>query len=132
MIRLLVDMNLAPRWVGELGSLGIGAVHWSSVGAADATDREIFSWASANGCVVLTCDLDFTDLLAMTGAASPSVMLLRTRDIRANSLAKRVATVLREHAGALEQGALITVDETKSRIKTLPLRAKAIRRRTDG
>ena len=39
-MRLLVDMNLSPFWVPFLTAQGYQAVHWSTVGAANAPDRE--------------------------------------------------------------------------------------------
>ena len=40
-MKLLLDMNLAPRWVGFLQEHGFEAVHWSSVGDAKASDAAI-------------------------------------------------------------------------------------------
>jgi predicted nuclease of predicted toxin-antitoxin system len=52
-MKLLVDMNLSPRWVG-LTKAGFEAVHWSNVGAANASDTEIMRYASTHDYVVLT------------------------------------------------------------------------------
>jgi predicted nuclease of predicted toxin-antitoxin system len=43
-MKLLVDMNLSPGWVTFLSAAGFEAVHWSAVGAADASDHELLSW----------------------------------------------------------------------------------------
>lgn len=126
MIRVLIDMNLAPRWAKELGARGIDSVHWSSIGAHDADDRDLFAWAASNARVILTCDLDFTRLLALSAATGPSVVLLRARDTSVGSFGGRVAAILQEHADVLARGALIVVDETASRIQILPLRAKIL------
>ena len=58
-MKLLVDMNLSPRWIPFLLDAGCEAVHWSTVGKADATDSEIMTFAAANDYIVLTNDLDF-------------------------------------------------------------------------
>ena len=47
-MKLLVDMNLSPRWVGVLADAGIEAVHWSTLGASSAPDSEIMAFAAAN------------------------------------------------------------------------------------
>jgi predicted nuclease of predicted toxin-antitoxin system len=57
-VKFLIDMNLPPRWVGVLGAEGIDAVHWSTVGAANAADAEIMCFARVKEFVVLTRDLD--------------------------------------------------------------------------
>jgi predicted nuclease of predicted toxin-antitoxin system len=40
-MRLLVDMNLTPRWVQELGAAGHEALHWSVAGPAAASDPAV-------------------------------------------------------------------------------------------
>jgi predicted nuclease of predicted toxin-antitoxin system len=56
-MKLLVDMNLSPRWVKTLLEAGIESSHWSSLGPANASDTEIMAFARTNGYVVLTHDL---------------------------------------------------------------------------
>jgi predicted nuclease of predicted toxin-antitoxin system len=70
-MKLLVDRNLSPRWVPFLLDAAHEAVHWSTVGKADATDSEIMAFAAANDCVILTNDLDFAAILASTHHKSP-------------------------------------------------------------
>ncbi|HEX3697972.1 MAG TPA: DUF5615 family PIN-like protein [Polyangia bacterium] len=48
-MKLLLDMNLPPRWVQFLATKGIEAVHWSAVGDARATDATIMRWAEERG-----------------------------------------------------------------------------------
>ena len=62
-MKLLVDMNLSPRWISFLCDAGWEATHWSTVGKADASDSEIMTFAAANDYVVLTNDLDFAAIL---------------------------------------------------------------------
>jgi predicted nuclease of predicted toxin-antitoxin system len=45
MIKILIDMNLSPKWVNVFTAEGWEAVHWSEVGAVDARDRVILKWA---------------------------------------------------------------------------------------
>jgi predicted nuclease of predicted toxin-antitoxin system len=44
-MKLLIDMNLSPDWVSVLKDKNIKAIHWSQVGANDAPDSEIFTYA---------------------------------------------------------------------------------------
>lgn len=46
-MKLLIDMNLSPTWVEFLGSAGIEAAHWASVGERDALDTDIMAYAAA-------------------------------------------------------------------------------------
>jgi predicted nuclease of predicted toxin-antitoxin system len=65
-MKLLLDMNLAPRWVPYLKAAGFETHHWSMVGRADASDEEIMAYAARLGLIVLTHDLDFSAILAAT------------------------------------------------------------------
>lgn len=82
-------------------------------------------WARANGYVVFTHDLDFGTLLAATHARGPSVIQVRTQDIMPQSLGSRLVQILRQYESALESGALITVEESKSRVRVLPFASVA-------
>ena len=52
-MKLLIDMNLSPRWVRTLAATGVEAEHWSSLGETNATDASIMTFARANGYVVV-------------------------------------------------------------------------------
>ncbi len=120
-MRLLVDMNLSPQWVNLLGSVGIEAAHWSTLGAPNAPDSEIMAFAGANGYVVLPHDLDFSAILAATHGEKPSVVQIRAADLSLGAIGKRVVSAILQVAGELEWGALITVDPNRTRLRILPL-----------
>jgi len=78
-------------------------------------------WARRNGHVVFTHDLDFGTLLALTKATAPSVIQVRTQDVMPAALEAMIASLLRTYEGVLAAGALIVVDEARSRVRVLPL-----------
>ena len=117
-------MNLSPRWVDLLAGAGIEAVHWSSVGPANAPDSAIMAYAGANDCVVLTHDLDFGAILAATHGEKPSVVQIRAEDVSPDATGAKVITALRQMRDELEQGALITVDSNRTRLRVLPLQPR--------
>jgi predicted nuclease of predicted toxin-antitoxin system len=121
-IKLLVDMNLSPDWVPVLVRQGWPAVHWSTVGDPRATDRTIMDWAVANGHVVFTHDLDFGTALALAHATGPSVLQVRSQDVLPDHMEGLVVAALRQHKADLASGALVVVDESKSRVRILPIR----------
>ena len=123
-MKLVVDVNLPPKWVEFLATRGIEAVHWSQVGDLRATDSTIMKWARDEGYIVLTSDLDFSALLATSGAAGPSVLQVRTQDVFPEALGAQVVRVLLEQADALESGAIITIDEIAARVRILPIRRR--------
>lgn len=123
-MKLIVDMNLSPRWVAMLADAGIKAAHWSTLGANNATDSEIMTYASANNYVVLTHDLDFSAILAATHGEKPSVVQIRADDVSPDVIGKQIITALRQMESELELGALLTVDPNRTRLRLLPLQSK--------
>jgi predicted nuclease of predicted toxin-antitoxin system len=124
-VKLLVDMNLSPRWVALLIHAGIEAVHWSVLGAANAPDTEIMTYARSNGYVVLTHDLDFSSILAATHGLKPSVVQIRAEDLGLAAIGPQVIAAINQMTAELELGALITVDPIRTRLSMLPLQFKS-------
>jgi predicted nuclease of predicted toxin-antitoxin system len=121
-VKIVVDMNLSPSWIGRLAQHGFEAIHWSSVAAPTARDDEILSWARVNGFVLLTHDLDFSAILAATSDAAPSVVQLRMQDLLSERALEAVVTAVNAHAEDIELGALLSIDESGARVRILPLR----------
>ena len=120
-VNVLIDMNLSPDWVPVLQRHGWPAVHWSTVGDPRADDSAIVAWALANGHVVFTHDLDFGTMLALTHATGPSVLQVRAQDVLPDHLEGVVIAALRQHDCDLASGALVVVDESKCRVRVLPI-----------
>lgn len=122
---LLLDMNLAPRWVEPLRGAGYEAVHWSAVGDAKATGVELMAFTRMHDYVVLTHDIDFGDILAATGGMAPSVVQIRGDDLTPERIAGSVLCALEQCRDALAQGALVSVDLDRHRLRMLPLATAA-------
>jgi predicted nuclease of predicted toxin-antitoxin system len=48
MTKILIDMNLSPKWINLFDAEGWEAVHWSKIGDFGATDKVIMKWAKDN------------------------------------------------------------------------------------
>jgi predicted nuclease of predicted toxin-antitoxin system len=121
-MKLLVDMNLPPRWVVLLAESGIEAAHWSTLGAFDAADADIMSYARLGGYVALTHDLDFSAILAATNGDKPSVVQIRADDVSPDRIGKPVIAALRQMSVELNEGALLAIEPKRARLRLLPLR----------
>ncbi len=121
-MKILIDMNLSPDWVDAFAAQVIESVHWSTVGDARAEDEELMRWARDRNYIVFTHDLDFGMILALTQAESPSVIQVRAQDVLSSHLANTVVAVLQQNEMVLEQGALVVLDESRARVRILPLR----------
>lgn len=119
-MKFLVDMNLAPAWCDVLRGAG-WEVHWSLVGAPDATDAEIMSRARSDDYIVFTHDLDFGAILASAGSGKPSVVQIRAQDVTPAALGQTVLRLLHEHRSPLERGAIVTIDVERARVRILPI-----------
>jgi predicted nuclease of predicted toxin-antitoxin system len=120
-MKLLIDMNLSPVWVRFLADSGFDSVHWSSIGPSAAPDTQIMDYASANGLVVFTHDLDFGALLAKRQTRQPSVLQIRAQDVLPAAIGEIVVRALQTSRAHLAVGALVTVDPNRSRIRLLPI-----------
>ncbi len=121
-MKILIDMNLSPKWVDIFGAEGWEAVHWSKIGEFDAEDHVIMKWALDHGFLVFTHDLDFGSILAATSAAAPSVIQVRTQNVMPESIGVIVVDAIKKFSGILSGGALISIDHNKARARLLPLR----------
>ena len=120
-MKILIDMNLSPRWVSVLLAAGHEADHWSSIGEPDASDHQILAYAKSKGYIIFTHDLDFGTILASAKADCPSVIQIRSQNVAPEHLGILVLSALEQFKVHLEDGALVTVDENKSRARILPL-----------
>jgi len=123
-MKLIVDMNLSPRWIEVLRIASVETVHWSSIGPNYAPDAEIMAFAASHGYVVLTHDLDFGSMLAATRDDKPSVVQIRADDLNPDVIGVKVIAALRQMETELQEGALITIEPNRTRVKVLPFRSQ--------
>lgn len=109
-MKILIDMNLPPRWATFFAAHGISATHWSVEGDMKAPDSEILRWARERNCVVRTQN------------AGPSVIQVRTQDVTPEAIGSLVLTALEKHREALDRGALLSIQGQTSRIRVLPIK----------
>jgi predicted nuclease of predicted toxin-antitoxin system len=81
-------------------------------------------WARQHDHIVFTHDMDFAALLAVTGAAGPSVLQVRAQDVLPDTIGRDVVRVLTMRAEAFAAGAIVTIDKVKSRVRVLPIRRR--------
>jgi len=120
-MKILVDMNLSPRWVEFLTAAGFECSHWSRIGQIDAPDAELMRWAAEHDHVVLTSDLDFGAILAATKERGPSVLQLRSDLLTPEAMGSAVLSALKQTEAELKNGALVSLDAVRARLRVLPL-----------
>lgn len=124
-MKFLVDNALSPQVAAELGQAGHDAAHVRDYGLQAADDDLIFERAAAEDRVIVSADTDFGTLLALREAARPSLILFRWPALRRPPDQVRVILEnLPNIQDYLEQGSVIVIEETRLRLRTLPIHKK--------
>jgi predicted nuclease of predicted toxin-antitoxin system len=118
---LLLDQGLPRSTTLRLQALGVDAEHVGECGLATADDRTILGYARERDHIVVTLDADFHTHLALSRAVAPSVIRIRIEGLKAEELAALLVHVLNECRDDLARGAVISVTETRIRLRRLPL-----------
>ena len=121
-MKFLADMGVSMTTVIALRQLGHDVTHLREQGLICMEDRDIVAKASAEGRIVLTFDLDFGEIMALSKTANPSVILFRMRNQTPKAVTPRLGQVLHECQTHLDQGAFITVEDSGYRVRRLPIR----------
>ncbi|MBI2088268.1 MAG: DUF5615 family PIN-like protein [Deltaproteobacteria bacterium] len=119
-MRLLADMGVDVRVVHWLRSQGHNATHLRDEGLQRSPNGEIFKKAVAESRVILTFDLDFGEILALSKGPKAGVILFRLRNTRTPHVIQRLASVLSDCVEPLERGAVVIVQESRHRVREFP------------
>ena len=120
-MRFLADMGVSKRVVSWLRAQGHDVVHLSDRGLHRLPDQKIFELAGEESRTVLTFDLDFGEIVAMSRSRAISVILFRLNNTRSSFVIDRLESALRDDHVVLEAGAIITVEDARHRVRPLPI-----------
>ncbi len=120
-MKFLADMAISRSTVGWLRDHGYDALHVRDVGMQRADDEVILAKARDEQRVLLTLDLDFGYLMAVSGAALPSVIIFRLGNETAEVVTQRLEVALECCEEDLLSGAIVTVDDDTIRVRQLPI-----------
>ena len=119
-MKFLADMGVALRIVEWLRSEGHDVVHLRDEGLQRMPNGEIFEKAVSAGRAILTFDLDFGEIIALSGRRQVSVILFRLHNTRTPHVIDRLRKVLMDSAQALERGVVVVVEESRHRTRRFP------------
>lgn len=122
-LEFLADMNISPLTVEQLRQQGWNIIRVSEIMKSNSKDKEVLAYARDNNRVLITQDLDFSMLLAVGGYSKPSVINLRLEKAHPDYVTTRIMEVVSAMAKELEEGVVISVDETSARYRNLPITA---------
>ena len=121
-MRFLADMGVSLTTVEALRAARHDAVHLRDEGLIRLPDPEIAAKAVAESRIVLTCDLDFGDILATARSEAPSVIIFRLRNQTPAAVNPRLFRVIERSEAELTSGAVVIVEDEGFRIRRLPIR----------
>lgn len=119
-MRFLADMGVSQGVVDWLRETGHDVWHLRERGLQRLPDVDVFRRAAEERRIVLTFDLDFSEIAALSDRLV-SVIVFRLVNARSTNVKRRLGAVLAADDGALESGAVVTVEEGRVRVRRLPI-----------
>jgi predicted nuclease of predicted toxin-antitoxin system len=121
-MRFLVDQCLSADLAVALSAARHDVLHVRELGMQRAADQEVLDAARRDDRVLISADTDFGTILAQTAAAGPSLVVFRrTTSRRPAQQAALLLANLDEIAEALDEGSVVVIEETRIRVRRLPI-----------
>lgn len=120
-MKFLIDMPLSPglaNWLQQQGHDAVHALHRSLDRAADAMILEI---AQREQRIIITADLDYPRLLALSRADGPGLILFRGGDYSEQESLDRLARVLEVISQEELPRSVVVIDKERIRRRWLPI-----------
>ncbi len=120
-MRFIADMGVSWRVVEWLRANAHDAIHLREQQLHRLPDGNIFTKAAHEQRIILTWDLDFTEIVSLSKTQLVSAVVFRLLNTRSDNVIRRLARVLAESTRELEEGAIISVEDSRHRIRLLPI-----------
>lgn len=121
-MRFLIDQCISPRLADWLMTSGHDAIHVRLLRLSRASDEEVFALAIQQDRIIVTSDLDFSRVLALSGRDRPGLILFRAGNVTDEQMLHLTAFVLSKVPEDQIVRSVVVVDEYALRVAPLPLR----------
>jgi predicted nuclease of predicted toxin-antitoxin system len=113
-LKVLLDTCLTPKAKTELESAGHDSV-WAGDWPEDPGDEDVLNRARREGRVLVRLDKDFGELAVLRGLSHSGIV--RLVNFRAAEQGRVCLQILAKHASELAQGAIITAEADRIRVR---------------
>ncbi|MBW1716320.1 MAG: DUF5615 family PIN-like protein [Deltaproteobacteria bacterium] len=120
-MKILADIHISPITVHFLQDLGYDAIRVNEILPWNSSDKKIVETAKKERRVIITQDLDFSEIISLTGKKAPSLISLRLSSSRIEYVNKRLEEVLPKIEYDIEKGSIIVVEDSRIRVRSLPV-----------
>jgi predicted nuclease of predicted toxin-antitoxin system len=124
-MRFLLDMPVSFLLLDVLKTYGHEGVHAYQIGKDRAPDDELLEMARRESRVIITADLDFPRLMALSLAEGPGLILFRGGNYSDSEMCDLLARVLRKVSSEVLERSICVVDRKRIRVTRLPIERKA-------
>ncbi|MGC9335054.1 MAG: DUF5615 family PIN-like protein [Anaerolineae bacterium] len=120
-MKALLDMPVSPSLVEVLQVHGHEGVHACDRGLDRAPDRELLAVARRENRIIITADLDFPRILALSSAEGPGLILFRGGNYSDAEMRDLLERVLAKVPPEVLEVSVCVVDKQRIRFTRLPL-----------
>jgi len=120
-MKILADIHISPITVRFLQDLGHDAIRVNEILPSNSSDKTIVETAKKERRVIITQDLDFSEIISLTGKKAPSLISLRLSSSRIEYVNKRLEKVLPKIEYDTKKGSIIVVEDSRIRLRSLPV-----------
>lgn len=124
-MKFLIDQGVSPvlaEWLRSESGGHQDADHVRERGLSRATDDAIFKIAIAEARIIVTADLDFARIIALSQLDGPGLILFRAGNVTDQRMLALLQRVLAETTPQSLSKSVVVVDEHTIRIAALPIR----------
>jgi predicted nuclease of predicted toxin-antitoxin system len=115
-MRFLLDMPVSFLLLDVLQAHGHEGVHAHQIGKDRAPDEELLEMARRGSRVIITADLDFPRLMALSLAEGPGLILFRGGNYSDSEMCDLLARVLQKVPAEVLERSVCVVDRRRVRV----------------
>jgi predicted nuclease of predicted toxin-antitoxin system len=120
-VKFLIDMPLSPLLADRLKAKGHDAVHAIHLAMGRAPDSKILERARIDQRIVITADLDYPRLLAITRAEGPGLILFRGGNYSDQEIFEGMDRVFETIPLENLTNSIVVIEKKRIRRRPLPL-----------